>query len=121
MSILRNPICSICCEVTDKTLDQAALPAMMESSYHTDVRMVMKIFFFFLLKMPRPLPFGTFLKIHPFCYCQPSLADVDAEKCVDNSLVQIWKLKFGHKINFLSKNLNTKFGQDFEVEAQARF
>ena len=27
--------------------------------------------------------------------------DVDAEKRVDNSLVQIWKLKFGHKAKFL--------------------
>ena len=27
--------------------------------------------------------------------------DVDAEKRVDNSLVQIWKLKFGHKVEFL--------------------
>ena len=26
---------------------------------------------------------------------------VDAEKRVDNSLVQIWKLKFGHKTKFL--------------------
>ena len=24
-------------------------------------------------------------------------ADIDAEKRVDDSLVQIWKLKFGHK------------------------
>ena len=27
--------------------------------------------------------------------------DIDAQKCVDNSLVQIWKLKFGHKVYFL--------------------
>ena len=26
-----------------------------------------------------------------------TVADVDAEKCVRNSLVQIWKLKFGYK------------------------
>ena len=26
-----------------------------------------------------------------------TVADVDAEKCVDNSSVQIWKLRFGHK------------------------
>ena len=32
-----------------------------------------------------------------------TVADVDAEKRVDNSLVQIWKLKFGHKIKFLSR------------------
>ena len=32
------------------------------------------------------------------------VADVnaDAEKCLDDSLVQIWKLKFGHKAKFLS-------------------
>ena len=29
-----------------------------------------------------------------------TFADVDAEKCVDDSLVQIWKLKFGHKVKF---------------------
>ena len=27
--------------------------------------------------------------------------DIDAEKRVDNNLVQIWKLKFGHKTKFL--------------------
>ena len=32
-----------------------------------------------------------------------TVADVDAYKYVDNSLVQIWKLKFGHKIKFLSR------------------
>ena len=26
-----------------------------------------------------------------------TVADVDAEKCVGGSLVQIWKLRFGHK------------------------
>ena len=26
---------------------------------------------------------------------------VDEEKRVDNSLVQIWKVKFGHKVKFL--------------------
>ena len=30
-----------------------------------------------------------------------TVADVDAEKCVDDSLVQIWILKFGHKVNSL--------------------
>ena len=29
-----------------------------------------------------------------------TVADVDAEKRVDMCLVQIWKLKFGHKIKF---------------------
>ena len=28
-------------------------------------------------------------------------ADVDARKRVDDSLVQIWKLKFGHKVKIL--------------------
>ena len=32
-----------------------------------------------------------------------TVIDIDAQKCVDNSLVQIWKLKFGHKVNFLSR------------------
>ena len=32
-----------------------------------------------------------------------TVADVDAEKRVDNSLVQILKLKFGHKTKFLFK------------------
>ena len=31
-----------------------------------------------------------------------TVADVDAEKRVDNSLVQIWELKFDHKLNFCS-------------------
>ena len=30
-----------------------------------------------------------------------TVADVDAKKRVDDSLVQIWKLKFGHKVKFL--------------------
>ena len=30
-----------------------------------------------------------------------TVADVDAEKCVDDSLVQTWKLKFSHKVKFL--------------------
>ena len=29
-----------------------------------------------------------------------TVADVDAKKYVDDSLVQIWKLKFGHKVKF---------------------
>jgi len=42
-----------------------------------------------------------------------TVADVDAEKCVDNSLVQIWKLKFGPKIIF--------FSPDFELKVWSRF
>ena len=30
-----------------------------------------------------------------------TVADVDDEKRVDNSLVQIWKINFGHKVKFL--------------------
>ena len=30
-----------------------------------------------------------------------TVAHVDDEKCVDNSLLQIWKVKFGLKANFL--------------------
>ena len=30
-----------------------------------------------------------------------TVAHVDNEKCVDNSLVQIWKVKFGLKVMFL--------------------
>ena len=29
-----------------------------------------------------------------------TVADIDAEKCVDDILVQNWKLKFGHKVKF---------------------
>ena len=48
----------------------------------------------------------------------------DAENCFDNSLVQIWKLKFGHKAKFLFrlsahglvKILKLKLRRDFEAE-----
>ena len=29
------------------------------------------------------------------------VADVDDEKCVDNNLVHIWKVMFGHEVNVL--------------------
>ena len=29
-----------------------------------------------------------------------TVVEVDDEKCVDNSLVQIWKVNFGHKVKF---------------------
>ena len=32
-----------------------------------------------------------------------TVVDVDDEKCVNNSLVQIWKVKFGPKVKFLSR------------------
>ena len=49
-----------------------------------------------------------------------TVADVSDEDRVGNSLLQIWKLRFGHKVKFLFR-LSTMFGQDFEVEVQARF
>ena len=45
-----------------------------------------------------------------------AVADVDDEDRVDNSLLQIWKLKFGQKalLTFV-QTLSTRFGQDFEA------
>ena len=37
-----------------------------------------------------------------FCF-----ADVGAEKRVDESLVQTWKLKFGHKVDFFVQPLKS--------------
>ena len=48
-----------------------------------------------------------------------TVADVDAEDHVGNSLLQIWELTFGPKT--FVQTLSTRFGQDFEVEVQARF
>ena len=45
-----------------------------------------------------------------------TVADVDDEKRVDNSLVQIWKVKFGHKVISFVQSLSSRVGQDFEVE-----
>ena len=42
-----------------------------------------------------------------------TVADVNAWKRVDDSLMQIWKLKFGHKIKFLS---TLWFGQAFKLK-----
>ena len=41
-----------------------------------------------------------------------TVADVDAEDRVRNSLLQIWGLRFGHKSKLLFI-LSTRFGQDF--------
>ena len=41
-----------------------------------------------------------------------TVAHVDDEKRVDNSLVQIWNVKFGHKVKFCS---------DFEHKVWSRF
>ena len=48
-----------------------------------------------------------------------TVADVDDENRVDNSLLQIWKLRFGNKT--FVQTFSTRFGQEFEVEVQARF
>ena len=46
-----------------------------------------------------------------------TVANADDEDCVGNSLLQIWELRFGHK----EQTFSTMFGQDFEVEVQAKF
>ena len=52
-----------------------------------------------------------------------TVANVDDEDRIGNSLLQMWELRFGHKANFLFilYTLSTRFGLDFEVEVQARF
>ena len=50
-----------------------------------------------------------------------TVADIDDEDCVGNSLLQIRKLKFGHKAKLLFRLWAQSFGQDFEVEIQAKF
>ena len=44
-----------------------------------------------------------------------TIANVDVGKRLDDSLMQIWRLKFGHKANFFVQTLSTRFGQEFEV------
>ena len=57
---------------------------------------------------------------------------VDDEKRVDNSLLQIWKLKFGHKAKVFVQTLSTRFQglvkilklmfrQDFEAKVWSLF
>ena len=48
-----------------------------------------------------------------------TVANVDDKDRVGNNLLQILKLKFGQKT--FVHTLSTRFGQDFEVEVQARF
>ena len=48
------------------------------------------------------------------------IADVDDEDRVGNSLLQIWKLSLDIKLTFV-RTFSTMFGQEFKVEAQARF
>ena len=60
-----------------------------------------------------------------------TVANVDAEKRVDDNLMQIWKLKFGHKGNFCSDfelkvpgsvNISKlKFRRDFKAEVWSVF
>ena len=49
-----------------------------------------------------------------------NVADVDAEDHISNSLLQIWEMRFGHIAKTFVQTLSTRFGQDFEVEVQAR-
>ena len=49
-----------------------------------------------------------------------TIADVSDEDRVGNSLLQIWKLRFGHKGKAVP-TLRKRFGQDFDVEVQATF
>ena len=44
-----------------------------------------------------------------------TVADVDDEDRVGNSLLQIWKLRFGHNAKLLFTSTSTRFVQDFEV------
>ena len=48
-----------------------------------------------------------------------TVANVDDEDRVGNSLLQIWTLRFGHKAILMLTA--TRFSQEFEVEVQARF
>ena len=49
-----------------------------------------------------------------------TVADVDEEDRVGNSLLQIWELTFGPKAKLFS-HFGHKVGQDFEVEVQQDF
>ena len=49
-----------------------------------------------------------------------TVADVDSEDHVGNSVLQIWELTFFLKLNFCS-DFEHKVWSRFEVEAQARF
>ena len=56
-----------------------------------------------------------------------TVADVSDEDCVGNSLLQIWKLRFGHKAKLLFRLLAlelvkiVKFRGDFEAEVCLKF
>ena len=73
----------------------------------------------------------TFLAFGPYnSKLVEAVTHVDDEKRVDNSLVQIWKVKFGHKVfvqtlrtrfQGLVKILRLIFRQDFEAEVWSLF
>ena len=44
-----------------------------------------------------------------------AVADIIDENRFGNSLLQIWKLRFGHNAKLLFTSTSTRFGQDFEV------
>ena len=46
-----------------------------------------------------------------------TVVEVDDEKRVDNSLVQIWKVDFGHKVKFLVIILPLMLGCGYEVQS----
>ena len=48
-----------------------------------------------------------------------TVADVD-ENCVGNNILQIWKLRFGHKAKFFP-DFQRNVWSGFEVGVQARF
>ena len=62
-------------------------------------------------------------------YSKLTVADVSDENRVGNSLLQIWKLRFGHKAKLLFrlcaqglvKILKLKFRRDFEAEVWSVF
>ena len=49
-----------------------------------------------------------------------TIANVDHEDRVGNSLLHTWELRLGYKAKFF-QTLSTRFGQGFDVEVQARF
>ena len=58
-----------------------------------------------------------------------NVADVDDKNCVGNSLLPIWKLRFGHKAKLLFRlsaqdlvrSLKLKFRRDFEADVWSVF
>ena len=54
-----------------------------------------------------------------------TVADIDNENRVGNSLLQIWKLRFGHEAKLLFRlsiqGLKLKFRRDFEAEVWSVF